>query len=254
MADLVKHWFGDEAAAVAETATGDRIPNAQGRVYRNKGDLVPETNLTNEDGTSTSIITTDDHGMIKPFRGPDGVTTLWAEFIDGYRYQIFMTDGPQALSEHINGEDPHGDRQYTDVRLVDYVHKRDSNSVQTSQAPYLAVETHSGDGAVIRLAREGAEGTALSSDGTLAVVPYADTAAVSVDAKSLADATPAVAILGPEAAPTVLLYGNGNGRFKGMLQVDGRIDSSNVGNSRVFSGPVAPDNPKPGDVWVEYAE
>ncbi|RGD62455.1 hypothetical protein DR950_36075 [Kitasatospora xanthocidica] len=225
---MARRKFAGDAATPAEDNSGARLPGVTGTVWDGLGkDARQVTDLQDAAGNPIKNLTADARGMVPEFRGPDNdVFRLWVDFGPG-RIAIEANDTPDKLQEHAKGTDPHGDRAYADQRLQGYAQLAGGNRAESSGVPWLQVE---GDGTgarpVLQVTGKGNGNTAfqVSESGDATVKNLAVHGNVSAD---------------------------GDVRC-GNLATQGTVTAKNVGTARVFSGPKPPENPAPGDVWVQY--
>jgi parallel beta-helix repeat protein len=107
---MARNLFGGSAADVAEDIDGSRVPDATGLVFDGLGPQATQiTDLLDASGNPIQNLTTDDHGMVGHFYGPDGATLLYVDFGAG-RVALIPVNTAGLLSEHVTADDPHGSK------------------------------------------------------------------------------------------------------------------------------------------------
>lgn len=252
--DNQRHPFGGDASTVAEDNSGRRIPNTSGNVYLQKTDLQAETDLLNEDGSAASLVRTDDKGMVMPFFGPPGASTLWIDFGAG-RYQVFATDVISAAAQHIAAgydEDPHGTLTQARKEMQTYTDRNAPNTVPliSSEAWISVVGRSDTSGDVATVRNPGGTGYrwVLRQDGSMVITNNTEHIPFEIQAGDSPNSV-AIAVTGPGGETSDPLFWVGS---DGVVHAKKPIEVPNIGNARVFSGPEAPANPRVGDVWVKY--
>ncbi|MFF4529225.1 hypothetical protein ACFY1P_08120 [Streptomyces sp. NPDC001407] len=260
--DTDRHLFGGDVCSAAENSQGVRIPNTYGVVYRHKNASITETDLLTEGGSPVTRVHSDDRGMVEPFYGPPGVSTMWMDFNAG-RYQIFAVDMDTRIANHLTDgpdEDPHGTLRTARAEMESYVSKIGSNDIDAvgTSAEWIRVASDDTDANVATLRnREGIARWALKKDGRMDIQPaYRPETAkqYAIRAVTKADAV-AYAVSNADASGasnTFTVKGDGSANFSGDVTLNKPIIAPNVGSARVYSGPEEPRNPKTGDVWIAY--
>ncbi|WP_050512106.1 hypothetical protein [Streptomyces rimosus] len=251
---MARYLFGGTTDTAAETGTGARLPNATGTVWNSGAEDAEQlTDLVDFNGNPMSMLTADANGMVPAFYGPDGLRYLWVDFGAG-KYMMLPTDTVSRLDEHVQGADPHGDRNYADD-LFDRALPMAGARVQSEEGRnWLTVQVPGdggdGKGSVVRLTDGSTAYTRLLNHGAL----YIDTVGTH---------TP-LAIGAPlTAAGNFITCHNGRAtafsdgsaftvKADGSVISTGTVSAKNIGGARVFSGPTPPDNPQVGDVWVQF--
>ncbi|MFK0295469.1 hypothetical protein ACIQU6_34060 [Streptomyces sp. NPDC090442] len=253
---MSRYIFGGTTDTAAETASGARLPGATGTVWSSgAADAEQLLDLVDMNGNPVSMLTADQNGMIPAFYGPDGYAYVWVDFGAG-RYMMLPTDTVRRLEEHVQGSDPHGDRNYANSLFDQAVPKAGGTVVSEAGSNWLTLEVpgDAGDsrGSVLRL-----------SDGTTAYTRIVNHGAVYID--TVGTHTPLA--IGAPLPPGGNYITCHNGRASaysegssftvkgdGSVISSGTVTAKNIGGARVYSGPTPPENPQVGDVWVMYGE
>lgn len=251
---MARNLFGGTSADVAEDIDGRRVPGAVGTVWDGPSDGARQiTDLTDADGAPIIQLLADVRGFIPSFYGPpNDAERLWVDFGVGRIALVSVTVGDR-LRRHITDPDPHQSRAYTDERLTGYL---PVHGGQIPAPPYdtwltATVPADDSSGNLIRLrTADGTERTRLRNDGTLLLDVTGKRTPLSIGAPGFG-AQPVITVSNGPANPA------GEGavfqvRGDGSVISKGSVTATNLGNARLFSGPLPPASPQAGDVWVRY--
>ncbi|AJC54005.1 hypothetical protein [Streptomyces sp. 769] len=243
---MARHIFGGTTDFAAEDQDGNRLPGKSGTVWDGPGDSAQQvTDMTDMDGNAITVLTADQNGMVPAFKGPDGATELWVDFGPG-KYGVVPSDSSELLQEHVTGDDPHGDRSYTDQQLQHYVRRDQSNAIDVAAVDGWLKPTLGGTRTALILATDQAGDCSwrVQQDGYM----YIKAKAGADGIRSTVDNGRGAFIVRSRDTDkdTVTIQGDGTASFAGP------VNAPNIGNTRIYSGPKPPDNPQVGDVWIQY--
>ncbi|MEU3351302.1 hypothetical protein [Streptomyces sp. NPDC037389] len=251
---MARNLFGGTASDVAEDIDGRRVPGAVGTVWDGPSDGARQiTDLTDADGAPIIQLQADVRGFIPAFYGPaNDAERVWVDFGVGRIALVSVTVGDR-LRKHLVDVDPHQSRAYTDERLASYLPARGTEvQVPTGDAWLSAVVTDDPSGNVLRLrTADGAERTRLRSTGALYLDSIGKRTPLCIGAPGFGPGQTVINVSSTAASPSsegAVFQVKGDG----SVISSGTVTAANLGNARVFSGPLAPSAPRAGDVWVKY--
>ncbi|MEU5186991.1 hypothetical protein AB0G83_07525 [Streptomyces klenkii] len=251
---MARNLFGGTASDVAEDIDGRRVPGAVGTVWDGPSDGARQiTDLTDADGAPIIQLQADVRGFIPAFYGPPSdAERLWVDFGVGRIALVSVTVGDR-LRKHLTDTDPHQSRAYTDERLAAYLPLRGTEVQAPAGDSWLtAVVTDDPAGNVIRLrTADGAERTRLRNTGALYLDVIGKRTPLCIGAPGFGAGQTVINVSSTSATPSsegAVFQVKGDGSVVSA----GTITAANLGSARVFSGPLPPAAPRPGDVWVKY--
>ncbi|MFT2017725.1 hypothetical protein ACMA1D_18075 [Streptomyces sp. 796.1] len=260
MAD--RNLFGGTPADVAENEAGVRVAGGVGLVWEGPEDTAEQmTDLVDVTGTPITQLVADERGVLAPFWGPpDGREALWVDFGVGRMKLTSCTIG-ERLKAHLEQFDPHSSKQYTDEQLTGYIPRRGARINTPAGEKWVAfqvpdlVDDRGDEGLVLALETAGSTPsgarlfTRLYNTGALHVEPNGAHVPLVIGQweKASPNDTALSISKGRTNTPSVFRV-----RADGRIEAAGAVSAPNIGTARLFSGPVAPTNPKVGDVWVQY--
>ncbi|MFD0384446.1 hypothetical protein ACFQ2B_26065 [Streptomyces stramineus] len=157
------------------------------------------------------------------------------------------------LRKHLSDIDPHQSRAYTDERLSGYLPTRGTEIQSPVGDTWLsAVVSDDPTGHVLRLrTADGTGRTGLRNTGALYLDTIGKRAPLCIGAPGF-DAGQTV--INVSAGPASAANDGAVFQVKGDGSVisSGTVTASNLGNARLWSGPLPPAAPRAGDVWVRY--
>lgn len=259
---MARNIFGGTAADAAENESGGRLVSLKGRVYLTEEspdevkDLLDLAGNEMKDG-----LLTDSRGMIPQFQGPDGVEQLWVDFNAG-RVMLTPNDVGKRLQSHTISYDPHGAKQYTDIKLREYVPFSGAEVNLTNGRSWVTaqVEPQDSTGNVLQVKQGGRQSTRIRNDGCVLIDSSVPSQTPLVVGSKGAPADGYLILVTDDTADgageVFVVQKNGRITTKGDAVVKGNVYANNIGTARVFSGTDDPRNagvtPRVGDVWINY--
>ncbi|MBB5123271.1 hypothetical protein [Streptomyces eurocidicus] len=250
---MARNLFGGTTADVAEDIDGRRVPGAVGTVWDGPSDGARQlTDLTDVDGAPIIQLVADVRGFVPSFYGPaNDAERVWVDFGVGRIALVSVTVGDR-LRKHLLDTDPHQSRAYTDERLSGYLPTRGTEVQSPVGDTWLsAVVTDDSTGNVIRLrTADGTERTRLRNTGALYLDTIGKKAPLCIGAPGYGPGQTVINVSSTAASPA-----NEGAVFQvkgdGSVISSGTVTASNLGNARLWSGPLPPPAPRTGDVWVK---
>lgn len=269
---MERNLFGGSAADVAEDVDGKRVPGRPVTIWDGPGEgatRLMDLQDADKAALDNSTLVADKYGYIPPFYGPPGAERVWAD-AGTRRVELLPVNLSERFKKHTEVDpDPHKDREYAD-RKFDQAFKLSPNNQVTLDTKlrwfelYAAKDSAKDVGIIFGDFRQddandrtNAYVWALRQNGSVTHVARTDT---NVPLEIRGDPTrtqPKAAFIVNDGKKTGLdsqfrVDLSGNVYAEGQVITQRPLVAPNVGTARVFSGPVPPADPQPGDVWIKY--